>query len=276
MGNRAGGSAMTNGEGFTRREVMKSGVLFALAARLPGSAAQARPGSAPPSADLHWLGGKSRAPDTELIWGTPWPRGALPPSTTFRLVASSGNAVPVQSWPLAYWPDGSLKWTGHAASGPLDAESLRLEPGAPSAPTQALTVEQAPTRVTVRSGDCVCVIPKSGPILIESLGTQAANVKLVCLREDRSQPDTKRTRRYTSRVDRVTVEQSGPVRGVVRIEGRHVGDDGRAWLPFTVRATLHAGGRQLRLVHSFVFDGDADKDFISGLGLELEIPLHDE
>jgi hypothetical protein len=128
----------------------------------------------------------------------------------------------------------------------------------------------------VRSGDCVCVIPTSGPILIESFGVQAANAKLVCLREDRSQPDTKRTRRYASRVEKVVIEQSGPVRGVVRIEGLHVGDDGRTWLPFTVRASLHSGGRQLRLVHSFVFDGDAQEDFISGLGLEFEVPLRDE
>lgn len=267
---------MTNAEGLTRREVMKSGVLFALAASLPRSGAQASPSATSVSADLHWLGGKSRAPDTELVWGTPWPRGALPPSTTFQLIAAPGKAVPVQSWPLAYWPDGSLKWTGHAASGPLDAEALRLEPGLPSAPTKGLTVEQTPTRVTVRSGDFRCVIATSGPILIESLGRQAANVKLVCWREDRSQPDTNQTKRYTGKVERVVVEQSGPVRGVVRIEGHHVGADGRAWLPFTIRASLHAGGRQLRLVHSFVFDGDARKDFISGLGLEFEVPLHDE
>lgn len=51
------GSAMTNGEGLTRREVMKSGALFALAASLPKSAARASPGATPVAADLHWLGG---------------------------------------------------------------------------------------------------------------------------------------------------------------------------------------------------------------------------
>jgi hypothetical protein len=267
---------MDNGEGITRREVMQSGVLMAVAATLPMSGVDAKDNVPELFADLHWLGGKRSTCDTQLVWGVPWPRGALHRATPFRLTVPSGSPVPVQSWPLAYWPDGSLKWTGHAASGPIDAEGLRLAPGRPSTPSRAVTVEQTATRVSVRGGDCVCVIPTTGAILIESLGTQAANVKLVCLREDRSQPDTKRTRRCTSRVDRVTVEQSGPVRGVVRIEGRHVGDDGRAWLPFTVRATLHAGGRQLRLVHSFVFDGDAHEDFICGLGLEFEVPMRDE
>ena len=270
---------MDKPEGITRREVMQSGVLLAVAATLPMSTADAQPGTTAPSADLHWLGGKRSPCDTELVWGTPWPRGALPRATTFQLVASQGKPLPVQSWPLAYWPDGSLKWTGHAASGPIDAEGLRISPGVPGAPARPLTVEETPTNVVLRSGDCVCVIPKTGTMLIESVSARnprATNLKLVCLGEDRSQPDTKRTRRYSSRIERVVVEQSGPVRGVVRIEGRHVGDDGRAWLPFTVRASLHAGGRQVRLVHSFVFDGDADQDFICGLGLELEVPLRDE
>ena len=267
---------MDKPEGLTRREVMQSGVVLAVAAALPMSAVAAKADSTALFADLHWLGGKRSPCDTQLVWGVPWPRGALPRATPFQLTAPQGRSLPVQSWPLAYWPDGSLKWTGHAASGPIDADDLRLAPGRPSAPARAVTVEQTPARVTVRAGDCVCVIPTSGTILVESLGTQAANVKLVCLREDRSQPDVRRTRRYTGRVDKVVVEQSGPVRGVIRIDGRHVGDDGRAWLPFTVRATLHAGSRQLRLVHSFVFDGDAHEDFISGLGLEFEVPLRDE
>jgi hypothetical protein len=63
------------------------------------------------------------------------------------------------------------------------------------------------------------------------------------------------------------------VRALVRIEGRHVGASGRAWLPFCVRVALHAGGRSVRIVHSFVFDGDAASDFIAGLGLRFDAPL---
>src|SRR5689334_21529465 len=183
---------MSNKKGPTRRHVLQSGSALAAAAMAPAHAA---PEPVEP-ADLHWLGGKRSTCDAGLMWGTPWPRGKLSKGTTFRLTSASGETVPVQSWPLAYWPDGSLKWTGHAASGPIDAEALRLEPGQPHKPAQPLTVEQTPTKVTLRSGDCVCVIPTSGPVLIESLGRQqATTVKLVCLREERNEPDTKRTRR---------------------------------------------------------------------------------
>jgi PcRGLX-like N-terminal RIFT barrel domain/PcRGLX-like protein C-terminal alpha/alpha toroid domain len=156
---------MDKPEGVTRREIMQSGILLAVAATLPMSAADAKPGATSLSADLHWLGSQRSPCDTELVWGVPWPRGALPRATKFQLTAFPGKPLAVQSWPLAYWPDGSLKWTGHAASGLIDAEGLRLSPGIPSVPAAPLTVEETATQVVLRSGDCVCVIPKDGPIL---------------------------------------------------------------------------------------------------------------
>jgi len=37
----------------------------------------------------------------------------------------------------------------------------------------------------------------------------------------------------------------------------------RSWLPFVVRLYFFAGSGEIRVVHSFVFDGDGEKDFIS-------------
>ncbi|MGH1559209.1 hypothetical protein ACRAWD_19010 [Caulobacter segnis] len=75
-------------------------------------------------------------------------------------------------------------------------------------------------------------------------------------------------------IDTVTIEQRGPVRAVVRFEGKHRGA-GRDWLPFTLRVAVDAEGR-LTLTHSFVFDGDGNKDFIAGLGIRFDVPLTDE
>jgi hypothetical protein len=50
---------------------------------------------------------------------------------TFRAKSADGAAVALQTWPLAYWPDGSLKWTAHAVgAGELGAR-LTIEPGKP-------------------------------------------------------------------------------------------------------------------------------------------------
>jgi len=44
----------------------------------------------------------------------------------------------------------------------------------------------------------------------------------------------------------------------------------------TVRFYFYAGSEAIRVVHSFVFDGDANKDFIKGLGLAFSVPLREE
>jgi hypothetical protein len=63
----------------------------------------------------------------------------------------------------------------------------------------------------------------------------------------------------------------------VRIDGKHrlKADEGRAWLPFTVRLYFYAGSDSVRVLHTFVFDGDENKDFISGLGLRFAVPVSD-
>ncbi|MBY8853746.1 Tat pathway signal sequence domain protein, partial [Saccharothrix sp. MB29] len=62
---------------------------------------------------------------------------------------------------------------------------------------------------------------------------------------------------------------------VVKVEGGHR-HGGRSWLPFTVRLYFYAGSDGVRAVHSFVYDGDAEKDFIRGLGIRFEVPMRDE
>ncbi len=53
---------------------------------------------------------------------------------TFAVTDADGTAVPVQTWPLAHWPDGSLKWTAHAVSS--GNGKLTLTAGTPAAPAR--------------------------------------------------------------------------------------------------------------------------------------------
>ena len=131
--------------GPTRRQVFKSGAMLAAAATVP---AGARPLFASrQDAELTWLGGARASVDAEVVWGTPWPRGALPAGTRFDLRTQSGKAIAVQSSPLAYWPDGTLKWTGHAASGPIEAGGLKISSGQPSQPAKPVSVQQSGGKV---------------------------------------------------------------------------------------------------------------------------------
>ncbi|GAA0529634.1 hypothetical protein GCM10008941_06270 [Rhizomicrobium palustre] len=187
----------------------------------------------------------------------------------------------MQSWPLAYWPDGSLKWTGHAACVPKGAGKLAVAPGTPLRPDDALVVDKADGKIRIRSGSLLLVLPMKGPVLIETVALDgkvlARQGRLNVLRRDRAETGEGATQTdgFSGEIEAAVIEQSGPVRAVVRFDG-HYSNGARRWLPFSVRLSLIAGSNSLKLAHSFVFDSDGQKDFISGMGLKFDVPLADE
>ena len=210
---------MTKGQGSsgpTRRHVVQSGAALAVTAAVPQHAQGATSRVLEQTAELSWLGGTPAKVDTELVWGTPWPRGALSASTKFQLTTQNGKSVPVQSWPLAYWPDGTLKWTGHAAGGPLDAETLLLSPGRSAQPADPITVREASGNIVLHSGELECVFPKSGAVLIQSVrnGNRNTNRKPALggfsPGSQQAISGILRTEWFESRMESVVVEQSGP------------------------------------------------------------------
>src|SRR5687768_13288389 len=58
---------------------------------------------------LIWLTPPSTL-STGVTCGVCWPRGKVKKQSDFTALDSSEQAIQIQSWPLAYWPDGSLKW----------------------------------------------------------------------------------------------------------------------------------------------------------------------
>lgn len=206
-----------------------------------------------------------------VSWGVPWPRGTVAKGTTFALA----DGTPVQSWTTATWPDGSVKWSAHAI-GPSEhpESSYELVTGTPAVPDKPVVVDQAGNEVRVTTGDVSWVL--KAPQLVASIeygGQQVVrDVRLVSLRQHLPDEDLSRDRQETTAaVDTITVEQDGPVRAVVRLDGKH-GD----WLPFSVRLYFYAGATDVRIVHSFVWDGDPDRDFLAGLGLSADVMMRDE
>ncbi|MBP2324888.1 hypothetical protein JOF56_005273 [Kibdelosporangium banguiense] len=266
---------------FTRRTLLAGGTVLPLTL----SAQVGRAAEAAEPTEVHWLEGGVPGEMTGVTWGLPWPKGKLRPDQSFSLRTADGTTVPVQTWPIGYWPDGSLKWSAHAmAAGAPAAERYLLAPGPAAAPAKAVTVTWQAGRIVVDTGLLRCTINMGGKVLIDAVSRGGKVVaragELVCLHQndpDENDEGGRKVERYTGEVQRVTVEQSGPVRAVLRIDGKHRAKNrGREWLPFTVRLYFHAGAENFRMVHSFVFDGNAGKDFIRGLGVRFQVPLNDE
>lgn len=231
-------------------------------------------------ANLGWLEGQPEEGISGATLGVPWPKGEVPGNASFRLGSDSGEAVPSQSWPLAYWPDGSLKWSAHAipaSEAPAAAYSVKI--GDELDPSAAVRAIEHLDTVILENGIVRAIFNKSGTSLIESIEREgkeiARNGHLVALKRDSAEMEgTWSETSYQSKIEAVTVEQDGPVRSVVRVEGMHAGE-GREWLPFVVRFYLYSGSDTLRIVHSFIFDGEQQSDFISGLGIRFTVPMKD-
>jgi hypothetical protein len=164
------------------------------------------------------------------------------------------------------------------ADGPF--EIVPADEPIPAAKT--VSIKESATGVLVDTGVIVCEFPRAGALVIGSITrddrVSLRDGRLVLLRQDRPSPDDKGVVNYEafeSSVERLTVEQSGPVRAVVKLEGRHEGSDGRRWLPFTLRLYFYAGSDSVRVMHTIVFDGDESRDFIRGVGLRFSTPLSD-
>ena len=193
--------------------------------------------------------------------------------------------MPVQTWPMAYWPDGSLKWTAHAVAANLRSTStaFQLEPGQQGpAPGTALKVNQETSSIEVDTGVIACRVARAGSVCIDSIRRGDQEVlrsgRLVALRQDAPPEHVEsvvRQETFESVVEAAEIEHQGPIRAVVKITGRHAHANGRRWLPFTLRLYFYAGADDVRIMHTFVFDGDEAKDFIRGIGMRFDVPLAD-
>ena len=108
-------------------------------------------------------------------------------------------------------------------------------------PESPLRVQEDANTIEISTDRMRCRIARSGFGFIESLTIDGREVgrngRLIAIREDRSRYASEKLIReedYIGRITKVTVEQAGPVRAVVRVEGAHAGGrPARTWLPFS-------------------------------------------
>ncbi len=234
---------------------------------------------------LNWLNG---APDkqTGVSWGVPWPQGKVKANAAFALT-SSGKTLPVQSWPLAYWPDGSVKWTAFAGVSDSASHDVTLKMVAAKdkpAITTPVQLTDDGQLIHINTGTMQCTIAKTGNNIVPSITINskaiASGGQLECLLQNRADDDIEATtskQKYLGTVAKATIEQNGPLRAVVRVSGNFVAvNGGRQLLPFILRFYFYAGVSNIRMVHTLIFDGDDQKDFIKGLGLTFSVPFREQ
>ena len=234
---------------------------------------------------LQWIG-TTPAKDKPVSWGVPFGEGVLKADALLKLTTDKGQEVTIDSWPLAYWPDGSVKWCAVSGIIPGNTDKLIL-----NKKTQKETKRQAKrtdwvheegNNIRVDAGDVQAYLSKEGEFLMDSLFYRGVKVgeKLRLFCQTQSEPALEKVAtiafsNYSSQLKKVQIEREGQVRTTLKLEGVHVNEQGREWLPFVVRLYIYKGSGEIKMVHSFVYDGDQDKDFIRALGVRMDVPLRE-
>ena len=223
---------------------------------------------------LHWVetpGDKSHESAGELKasvpvnFGVPFAQGELKDVTALALT----DNTPADVWVNATWPDGSVKWAGIAAVVSHPAEYSVITEKKKSRKASFIATEGT-NSITINTGSITATVPKSGTHLFDSLcinGKRIAGAATLVASTDND--------RFTSRLTKAEVERSGAVSAVVKLRGVHSSSAGRDWLPFIVRMYFYKGSEQIRLVHTFIYNGDEHKDIIRSLGVRFNVPMRE-
>lgn len=248
---------------------------------------------------LHPLGDRKRFGYT--TFGCMWRQGECAADEkyvcrTIEEGGSRGREIPLQSRITAYWPDGSVKWTAHTADAALLGKKIEVLPGSPEG-FEGMRCVESGEEILIQAGMVTVLVRKDGrhlfaraerngrPYLLDARGVLILEEPLTVQGNPARMDKT-----YISRIEKVSVEETGSLRTILRYEGIHEPVSGessagekayekacdKAKLPFIIRMEVGYDNPNLKFTHTFLYDGDEDKDFLKGLGIRFSAPMAGE
>jgi hypothetical protein len=193
--------------------------------------------------------------------GVPLPEGALRDPTCVRLL-SDGEELPLQTEVLSYWPDGSVKWLLLDFQVDLGANGqrrLKLEYGSDvkrSPVENPLQVQSDADATTISTGPMKMRLSHSQFRLFDSVWLETDGEKKITAESGSgialTDPDGNVFRSDGSKAE-VKIEQAGPLRTCVRIEGSHA-RSGNDMFKYIVRVHAFRGQPYVRVFYTFIND----------------------
>lgn len=221
-----------------------------------------------------------------MTGGIPLAKSAVRCLDELCVLDGSGRAVPAQFGELSRWrEDGSLKWVLvdlQSDMTPSESREFRLAKGDNPAPRRRVSVSESERYIRVDTGPLRFMVRRTkfnflrkawlkegdDERLVVDAGSEGG-VRVI---------DWGKTE-FWSHADTecvVEVEEAGPLRAVVHAKGRHVDAEGNAFCRWVVRIHAFAGRSDRKVFHTFVFDGDPEKDLIRDVSLHLPLNFAEE
>ena len=202
-------------------------------------------------------------------FGVPFPHATLDSADHVRLVDRNGKEVPSQITATSSWNADrrDVRWlmVDFLASSTMDkGGEYRVEFGRNvkrSPVTQRVKVTETGEVVAVDTGPLRLVIDKRKATILREVLRQGVQViagqdggtflqnqdrKLFCSAWDREPP-------------KISVEETGPVRAVVRQQGWYTAKDGERLCRYDIRIHMFAGQQFVRVLHTWVLTHDSRK-----------------
>lgn len=241
--------------------------------------------------NLHLLGDKK--PSGYGVFGCMWKQGECAEDTEFICKTAEeggeGKEVPMQSRITAYWPDKTVKWTAHTADAALLGKEIQVLPGRPKA-CGAMSCLESEEEIRIQAGKIAVSVKKDGRHLFAVAERDERpylrDAQAVLMLEEPVAVNgnkARMTKNYVGRIESVSVEETGSLRTILRYEGIHEAvlgriDEGGALdkFPFVIRMEVCYDSPVLKFSHTFLYDGDEDRDFLKGLGIRFTAPLEGE
>ncbi len=224
------------------------------------------------SIKLHWLDG--RAKGGYVTFGVPWKRGEKPTDRSCFLYNDKGGDISLwQEKPIAYYPDGSVKWSSYTAK--INADTAELRDDGVCGISGGNEVKNG-AEITVSNGIFTATFPKSGKILMKTPYGDVSLKVIKELRQNENGIEITKSIPYYGAIDTVELEDNGPVKTTVKVTGSHKSADGGTFLRYIVRFSVYFNERYVNVTHTFLYDGNEAVDFIKGVGIELTRKMEGE
>lgn len=221
-----------------------------------------------------------------MLWpftfGVPFPEGAVRDAERIRLIDDSGEAIPIQVETTGRWFDDSIRWVLIDTQLPLPREQAYywLEWGdrvmrGPQ-PNESIQIQESPERVRINTGPLELVFTKKNLSVFEQarLHTESGWLDLFpggagsdLYLED---GEGNLFRGSWAEPPEVEIEEEGPLRAVVRIEGWLASEDGRRLGRHQIRVYAYAGRSDVRLFNTFIKTADSEK--VTYRNIAMSIP----
>ncbi|MBM3474089.1 MAG: hypothetical protein FJX75_12540 [Armatimonadetes bacterium] len=209
-------------------------------------------------------------PASPISFGFPCPEGGVFDLTQLRVLGAEGREIPAQFTATAFWPDGSLKWVlvDFAADlKPGEDRSCTIELGSSvkrAASPTPLKVSDEAGQVTVVTGPLRAVLDKQRFNLFREVAFDANGDGKFAAEEEALEPSPEgmvfvdeHGKVFASSglpPDSMAIEEQGPQKVVVRVEGRYAAADGETYMRYLARLTFRASSSRVTVAWTHLND----------------------